>query len=95
MPQRRGFLQFASILFKIVAVVIAVAVIIGAAVQFAIFAGFFPADFYYNSNVSTAQRFLGFGALGTLCAGAFPVILFTAIARTIDVVLKVEQRAKQ
>lgn len=95
MNNKRGFLRLASGLFKVIAIIMLLAAVAGAIVQFAIYFGLFPADFYFNSTVSSAQNFMLAGGIATLVISLFPVVTLFALARVIDVTLEIERRTHQ
>jgi hypothetical protein len=94
MNNKRGFLRLASAMFKLMAVIAGLAAVAGSVVQLAIYFGFFPADFYFNSTVSSVQNFLLMGGIATLLIGLLPAIILFALARVIDITLDIERRSR-
>lgn len=89
MQAKFPLLRLISGTFKVLALVIAVAAVIGALVQFAIFFGLFPADFYFNSTISSAQGAFLPGGIAALIVGLLTAAFWYAFARILDLLMSI------
>jgi hypothetical protein len=88
-------LRFISFVFKVIAVVLMVGAIVGAAAQLAGYLGFFPAEFYYNSNNFSVAPTLLYSGLATLIVGLLFGMMVYGNARMIDLSISADQQSRQ
>jgi hypothetical protein len=95
MQPKYPLLRLISTVFKLLALIIAILSLVGAIAQLAIFFGLFPADFYFNSTINSAQSAFFPGGIATLAVGWLTAGFWYAFARILDLLMKIEANTRR